>query len=272
MLAVEPHLSQIGSSYLFTLSISNAPILGAIFVCLLVAPKFAGSPARSVVPAPAADWVLATVLALLPVYVVPASLLVGAFNERYVLPCVGGVAIILAFALFRAVNGNRLVGSMLLLSFLAWFAVRGVGQVRQQSYANGGLRTPLGEPLQSASWMRELAASNLPVAVAPAVFFMSVQQYPPRQASDRIFYLADAQAPSRYGDIPSNEKNLLLFSSVLPLRVVDFHSFVSRHRQFLVCMESEHVNWLIPALLDLKAQVRLRRRMDSYFVFEVTMP
>ena len=272
MLAVQPHLSQIASSYSYVLSISNAPILGAIVACLLLAPTLSRGKSTSFDSAPVADWVLAGSLSLLPVYVVPASLLVGAFHERYILPCVAGVAIFLAFALCRALKANRLVGSILLLFFLAWFAARSMSAIRTQSAANGGLRTPLGQPLQNTSWMRELARSDLPIAVAPAVFFMTVQLYAPSPARDRIYYLADQQAPRHFGDIPSNETNLLRFSSVLPLRVVDFHEFLSHHPRFLLCMESEHLNWLVPALLDAHAKVLLRTRADSYFVYEVDMP
>jgi hypothetical protein len=272
MLAVQPHLGQIAGSYLYILSISNAPILGVIVACLLLAPILSRGKPDSFSNAPAADWVLAGSLALLPVYVVPASLVIGAFHERYILPCVAGVAIFLALTVCRALKADRLVGSLLLLFFLGWFAVKNMGDVRRQAATNGGLRTPLGQPLQNADWMRVLTRSDLPVAIAPAVLFMTVQHYAPNPARERIYYLADTQGAQRYGDIPSNEKNLLFFSSVLPLRVVDFRQFVSRQPHFLLCMESEHANWLIPALLEANAHLQLRNRFGPYFVFEVTMP
>ena len=272
MLAVHPHLGQIASSFLFVLSISNAPILGAIVACLLLAPVLSRGNPGKFEGAPAAEWVLAAGLGLLPVYVVPASLFIGAFHERYILPCIAGIAIFLALTLCRALKANRLVGSILLLSFLVWFGAKSLGEIRAQSATNGGLRTPLAQPLQNAGWMRELNSSGLPIAIAPAVFFMTLQQYAPDAARERIYYLADVEAARRLGDIPSNETNLLLFSRALPLRVVDFREFVSRHPHFLVCMESEHTNWLIPALLELNARLQLKIRSESYFVFEVTLP
>lgn len=270
MLAGKPHLGQIADSYLYTLGISNAPILGAMVACLLLAPSLSRGTVGRFERVPLADWVLAGSLALLPVYVVAPSILIGSFSERYILPCVAGAAIFLALALCRALNANRLVGSILLVSFFIWFGAKSMGEVRRQAGANGGLRTPLGQPFQNTPWMREMANSDLPVAVVPAAFFMTVQQYAP--ARERIYYLDDQERARSYGDVPSAETNLLLCSRALPLQVVDYQQFVSRQPHFLVCMESIHFNWLIPALLEAHAQVRLRNRSDSFFIFEVTMP
>jgi len=159
-----------------------------------------------------------------------------------------------------------------LLAFLAWFGAKSLGEIRAQSAMNGGLRTPLARPLQDAGWMRELNSSDLPIAVAPAVFYMTLQQYAPDAARSRIYYLADVERARRFGDIPSNDTNLLLFSRALPLRVVDFQEFVTHHSHFLVCFEAEHSNWLTLALLELKAQLQLKDRSGPYFIFEVTMP
>ena len=270
MLAVTPRLGQITSSYLYVLSISNAPILGAAIVCLLLAPSVSRpQPGAGRIPVP--DWILAGGLSLLPFFVVPASLKIGAFSERYILPCVAGIAILLTFALCRAFRGDRLVGTVLTLFFLGWFVFKSTGELRSQRASNGGLGIPLGQPLRNANWVSDLGRSDLPIAVAPAVFFMTVQEYVPEGIRARVHYLANQEMARLYGDIPSNDTNLIRFSQALPLPVVDFQTFVTGQRHFLIVMESEHPNWLVPALLERGAQLSLRTRSGSNFVFEVTM-
>jgi hypothetical protein len=273
MLAVQPHLGQIPGSYISLLSISNAPVLGVIFICLLLGPWLARpEPGRSSDRIPAADWMVAAALALLPVYVIPASLKIGAFNERYILPCVGGVAIFLAFALCRCLKGDRFVPTVLTLVFLAWFAFKNIPDVKRQRIENGGLGIPLGQPLRNASWMRVVEASDLPVAFAPPMLFMQVQQYAPEATKPRIYYVADVDLARQYGDIPSNDTNMLRFSQVLPIQVVEFRGFIAQHPHFLVCMEAAHPNWLIPVLLERGAQIKLLSRADSFFVFDAVLP
>jgi hypothetical protein len=266
-----PHLGQILTTYLILLSISNAPILGAIIVCILLAPSLSCPQSGGFDRIPLPDWVLAGTLALLPVFTVPAALKLGAFNERYILPMVAGVAIVLMFGLARSLKGDPFVGAVLTLFFLFWFAGKTLPEVRKQMHENGGLNTPLGQRLRD-NWNRELEQSDLPVAVSPAPLFMQIQHYVSDASRARIYYVTDEQKARLYNDSPTNEINMIRFSRAVTLQVVGFQEFVNNHPHFLVYAESSRLHWLIPTLLERRAQVRLRKPSDSYPLFEVTMP
>jgi hypothetical protein len=267
-----PHLGQIQSSYLLLLSISNAPILGAIIVCLLLAPNLS-APAESCKKIPLPEWVLVGTLAMLPLFAVPAGLIIGAFNERYILAMVAGVAILFAFALSRFMKGDQFAGGVLTLFFLAWFISKTAPEIRHQMYENGGLRTPLGSPLQR-SWAREMDDPSLPLAVGGPGLYMQVEQYGPDSIRSRIHYLTDIQRARRFGSSPTNEINMIQFSRTVPvpLRVVDFQEFVKSNPHFLACVEGTRSHWLIPALLEARAELRFRKQFDGVSVFEVNMP
>ena len=272
MLAVRPSsLGQIQSSYLFLLSISNVPILGCALLCLLLVPQFFQPQPKRIKHISAAEWVLALTLSMLPFFVVPAALFIGAFYARYVLPCVAGVAIVLMFALCRALKGDRMVGTVITLFFLAWFVNKSAGEIRNQESENGGLKVPLGEPLRQSAWMRKVEQSNLPVAVVPATMFLQTQHYVKPSVRDRVFYLADPANASVYGDVPSSDTNMLLFSKVLPLRVARFKEFVATHPRFFVSIDPTQQGWLPVALVDLGADVRLVARSYPILLYEVTM-
>jgi hypothetical protein len=104
------------------------------------------------------------------------------------------------------------------------------------------------------------------------MLFMQVQQYAPEATKPRIYYVADVDLARRYGDIPSNDTNMLRFSQVLPIQVAEFRGFIAQHQHFLVCMEAAHPNWLIPVLLERGAQIKLLSRADSFFVFDAVLP
>ena len=266
-----PHLGQMLTTYLILLSISNAPILGAIIACILIAPSLSRPAPPSFGQIPLPDWVLAGTLALLPVFTVPAALKLGAFNERYVLPTVAGVAIILMFGLARSLKGDPLVGAVLTLFFLFWFVGKTLPEVRRQMHENGGLKTPLGQPLQE-NWKRELEQSDLPVAMSPAPLFLQMQHYVSGAARAQIYYVSDEQKARLYNDAPTDEINMVRFSRAVSLQVVGYHEFVRQHPHFLVYTEAARLHWLIPSLIREGARIRLRKPSDSHPLYEVTMP
>ena len=175
-------------------------------------------------------------------------MVIGAFNERYVLSFVAGVAIVLSFAICRFVQGDPFVGTILTVFFLGWFVFKTVPEIKKQMNANGGLRTPLGEGLRKTNWMHELERSDLPIAVTPATIYLQIQRYAPNAVKPRLFYLTDVQKARIYGDVPSSDINMILFSRLFPLQVMDYQKFLTQHAHFLVCLDQMPPNWLLPAL------------------------
>jgi hypothetical protein len=266
------HWSQIASVYQSLVSISILPILVVVLACLLLAPRFARPLAGGAPSLPLHEWVFAGSLSLLPAFAVPPSILTGAFHERYVLACVGGVAIVLAFALCRSMRGDHFVGAIITLVFGLWFVVKNGPEVRRQMVENGGLTTPLGQPLRAAAWNRELERSKLPIAVAGSLFFMQYQHYAAPEVHSRVYYLADEELALRYEGVSTPETNFLQFRRAIPLQAVRFHEFISGTPHFLACVENVHSSWLLPALLEIGAQMRLLDTSANHFVFDVIVP
>jgi len=266
----KPHLSNIPSSYQSLLSEAFVPLLGVALVYLLLAPRFSRPLPRWAGPA-LPECVLAATLSLIPFFAVPFCFLAGAFNDRYVLPCVAGAAIVLAFSLCQCLKGDHFVGVVLALIFLCWFVVKNEPVVKRQIVDNGGILTPPGRLFRTSSWSRELERSELPIAASGALFYMQLQHYASDQVRPRIFYLADEQMANRYEGASSTDTNLIRFRRALPLQVVDFHGFISQNSHFLVCADTEYKNWLTSALLDEGAHLQLRSRAEPFYVYEVTL-
>jgi hypothetical protein len=268
----KPHFSQIAGTYVELFFPCCVPLLAATILILLLAPRFSISIPGAFKPAPAAEWVLAGALALLPVYAVPLSIVSGGFVPRYALAAVGGVTILLAFALSRCLKGQPFAATIMTLFFLAWFIMTSVNAIRAQAAQNGGLGTPLGSPLQTSTWVRELEKSDLPIAATPALFFMKLQYYASAEMRRRVHYLSDEQMAQRFHGLATTEMNLVRFRRGLPLRVIDLSDFISQNPRFLVCLETVWDSWVLQALIHEGAQIRLAHNSGSYFIFEVTMP
>jgi hypothetical protein len=263
----KPHLGQVLDSYQDLLALVFAPIVVGVILWLLLA-RFMSPVRDGLERPPLAERVLAGSLSLLPLFALPFSYLTGAYVSRYVLPTVAGMAVFLAFALCWSLKGDRLAGLVLTLVFAGWFVQKGMGTAKAQDAVNGGLRTPLGSVFQNTSWMKALENSPLPIAATPAVFFMKLQHYAPEVVRERLSYPADEPMALKYEGVSTGDTSLLHISRMLPIRVSAYREYVARYPRFLVCAETTNPTWLVRALLDEGAEVRLVERSGTYFVFE----
>ena len=261
-------------SYRATLNIPKALILAASMVCLLAARRMFRAMPTSQLMLPLPEWVLAGAFFLLPLYIMPVSGFIGAFFARYVLACTAGGAILMAFFFCQYFQGSRHIGCALTLIFLVGFFVQRTTELRAMMRDNGGWSKPLGTTLHTASWSRELERSSLPIAAVPELFFMKFQHYASDAVRPRVYYPADEIMARRYGGFGGGDLNLLTMSHALSLQVLSFRDFVSQHPNFLMCVSTgEYTNaWLLHAVLEYGADVRLRSQSKPYYLFEVTMP
>jgi hypothetical protein len=267
-----PHLGQIVDSYREILTLSFAPMfLCVVLWILLTRFRTAVKPERTYIATPA-ERVLVGSLAMLPAIGVPLSFLAGIFVWRYVLPAVAGLSVFLMLGVCRVLKGDLLAGSLLVVSFFGWFGYKNVTTIRLQAAENGGLRTPIAEPLERADWARELKGSTLPIAVVPAVFFLKLQHYAPEPVRSRVIYPFSEKLALKYEGIYTGETNLLQLARRVPINIADYQTFVRDNKRFLLCAETTNPTWLIEKLLDDGARLELRKRVQTYFVFEVTYP
>jgi hypothetical protein len=262
-----------GGAYREMLTLSYAPLCGAMVASLLLAALRRRGPAnrQDQSPIPAEVWTLVFALALLPFLSMPVWMLAGTFLPRYALAFIAGIALALAFVTARATRGDRLTGGIALLFFCGWFLMKSASTVRMQMAAEGGLTRPAGAPLAGEPWMREIQARReLPVAVVPSVFFLKTRHYAPPAAASRMVYVSSAGRALQIDGSAIGEVNMRLFGQQMAqFHHQDYAAFTARHRHFLLLAETEFPHWLIPALQRDGARIGYLTRRDTVLLLEV---
>jgi len=272
-----PYLGLVAITYDDLLRPAITPVLEGAILCILLAAflRPAAAPQAPPQQPPLPDLVLAASLALLPVLAFPFTFPMGSYEPRFFLPLVAGVVILLTLSVARVVRGNLLIGTVLFLFLGATFVIDALMTVRLQMANNGGLRTPLGQPLQNSDWMRELESSALPIVASPSLWFPQLQYYAPDGVRSRIYYLADENLSAQYNGQTSLETNLRLYSArgMIP-RVVRPADFLSSNPRFLLCVEENLPSpaWIVSALLHRQAALRLNLQSGPYRIYEVELP
>src|SRR5208283_2172819 len=261
-------LSGVTTVYGDLMSYSLLPVLGTVALWLTLR-KPGPLPADKPVHVPLAEWVLIGSLALLPVYALPLSLLAGAFSSHYVLPTIVGAAIFFAFGLARALDRDRLAGSVLAVVFLGWFCIRGQSTVWAGIRTGQGARASVQESYRRQGWMRELAASSLPIAATNPTFFLQLQFYAPPTIRSRLVYPVSRKYAMELDGADTGDLNMMQFSRRLPVRVMEYNAFVAGNPHFLLCAYTAWHSWQVEKLLKDGASLRLCMREGPVYVFEV---
>lgn len=267
----KPHLSEISNAYLSTLTPAFVPVFAGALFYFLLAPKFS-RPDPDWHRPPLSETVLAGALALMPAIAGVSSLALGTYVWRYTLYSIAGISIFLAFAMCAGLKADRLAALILTVASLGWFASKSATTVSSQMAEGGGIRTSLGRLYRSSPWIRALEGNSLPIMASPAVLFMPLQYYAPESVRRRVIYAADRDLGLKYTGSDTSELNMIRFSWMLPLRVVAFNDFVAANRHFLLAIRAPEPSWQSSELLARGAQLKLLKRSDPYFVFEVTIP
>jgi hypothetical protein len=267
-------LGQIESAYRFMLTLALAPALAVVVLWAAISsrvPSKSNSPGGLLLP-PRPERILVGSLAALPVFGVPLSFLTGGFVERYTLASLVGITIFLAFTACARSRGDRLLAAVMVVCFLGWFVLKTSSTVRRQIAESGGLPRHTARPFQAKAWMRDIEVSALPVAATPLVFYEQLQYYVPGSVYPRIYYLASRKDALYYDGMDTGDNAALIFSKRIPHQVSNYDSFVASNPHFLLCAETTNPTWHIEKLLDDGARLKLLKRQETYFLFEVTMP
>jgi hypothetical protein len=269
-----PHLSQIENAYRFMLTLALAPALAVVVLWAAISkplPSKSSLPGGPVLP-PLPERILVGSLAALPVFGVPLSFLTGGFVERYALASLVGITIFLAFTACTRSRGNKLLAAVMVVCFSSWFVLKTSSTVRKQMVESGGLPMHAARPFQAKAWMRDIEQSALPVAATPLVFYHQFQYYVPDSIHPRVYYLASRKDAMHYDGMDTGDNLALVLSKRIPLQVPSYESFVASNPHFLLCAETTNPTWHIEKLLDDGARLKLVRRQETYFLFDVTMP
>ena len=187
------------------------------------------------------EIVAASGFLLLPVLAVAvATIVTGAYTERYVLPATVGVAILLPLALHRLDSGRRLVSiclAIVLLFVVGLVYWNQATEVRDENRERNALIRSL-----------ERTAGARPVVVADPHQFFELSHYAPPALAGRLIHLAGQDAALRYTDSYSTEAGLEVLSRFAPLDVRRFERFVASGDPFLLLLRPDRDTWVVPAL------------------------
>jgi hypothetical protein len=214
---------------LVSLSLPSIVILTAIAAAATVGRGRLTADDRISTPsAPLHEWVAAVALMLLPVWgAFAARLVVGAFVFRYATSWILGFSILVAFAAATMSSHARLVGAIALVTLLGWASLKIAPSARFLALEGPTIADTNAVLLADRGGV-------LPIVVTHAHIFLPLVEYAPREIAARLVILA---GPPRVADrwgAETAERSLRALSTIFPIHVDEFDSFLAGHRRFLL--------------------------------------
>ncbi len=199
------------------------------------------------------EWVLVSLLALLPMVVLPLSYLLHAYRADYVLAYAIGLALLLVCGLAERAGRSVFAGAVVCLLF-ASVTLRvdlktipqGVRALEHPRQVHARLQTAY----DSAPWVKLLGASDLPVLAGDHLLYTRLDAYAPSQLRSRLYFLTNFAQVDQYPLSDTSQRNFLLFGAILGYQTMDVGRFLPDHREFLLVVEGTSGGlWLEPYLL-----------------------
>ena len=243
-----PRWHQMVAFYQNVLGPAAVPLLLIILVAAGYA--LARSSARALRPIPSApppprhELIAAVGYLALPIAAtVLGKLVTGAFTDRYALPAVLGLALVVPWGTYHLLDRRATMGVLLAALLGGWFALMvGVFPVLELRRASAD-RDAVYRLLATAG------PGDLPVAVqSPHTFFQMTYYAPPALAS-RLLYLADPESARRLVATDTVELGLLEFGRWTSIHVEAYRSYLADRRRFLLYDDRGAYGWLSTALL-----------------------
>jgi hypothetical protein len=200
---------------------------------------------------PLEEVALALGFAGMPIFTMILSRLAagGAFSERYALPAVIGLGVLVAF-LPSYFERRATIGYVLAIALCGGAAFVGYTELQTIRYKNDQISKRLGK-IQ--------ALKGLPIATDDPLLYFSLHYYCPPDFTSRLTYLIGPN--EEHGDLLV-EKLSPWVSRRNPFQIVEYRDFASAHSQFFFCFVERPGGRLI------QQRVSLRRRFEAMDITE----
>jgi Dolichyl-phosphate-mannose-protein mannosyltransferase len=254
----------------FLLTPSAVPLL-VIFLAVVVYSTLrrpqadaAEPPVRACVPlhesAAAAGFLLIPVVG-----VVLAKTVVGALSDRYALPAVIGLSIIVGWGLHSLLDARRATAVALGLLLLTFLAVKET-QTYRRVVADSSLRQA------TYGFLENYAQGGAPIVISDPMDFTVLTYGAPGNLARRLTYLADPLLALQYTGTDDAEKGLVEMKSWAGLNVQPFSGFVrSRQRCYVYVGDyPDKYAWVIRGLEAAHWRISLERWQDGRVLFSAT--
>jgi hypothetical protein len=224
---------------------------------------------RTVEPAnsiPIHEIAAVAAFALLPVAaVIVAKTITGAFTDRYVLPAVIGVSVLLAWTLSHRVDHRPRLGLAIAALILGVFVSTGLR--RSQS---GLTWSVLQNQAATYQFLESQSAGKIPVVIAAPDLFFELSHYAAGTRATKLTYLADIPLALEYTGTDTVERGLLELKNWAPLDVEDFHRFCSVQHEFFIYGYPGSYAWLVPELTRQGRRLVVKASNGDQLLFFVT--
>jgi hypothetical protein len=221
--------------------------------------------------------------AAIPLFAVALSAITtGTYSLRYGVPGVIGIAGLLAWACARMsanpARSGAISALVLMAVFTGQFAKQLWSATRQESPRREVVRVTSPPPAETLGdvagypLLSLASGSNLPIAVADGLAFLTLDYYGNDALRARSFYLMDPQAAMRrtgsawFDTTYPTAKRMLQIRSNIELA----DQFLARKQSFLVYSTGRVVEWLIPELLARGWHLRVLGKNATVMMLEAT--
>lgn len=264
----KPHWSSMAYYYdHFLLSSTAVPLLVVFLVAVLYSAlgrgKDASGGTRVRASVPLHEAAAAVGFLLIPVVgVFLAKTVVGAFSDRYALPAVIGLSLIVAWGLYSVLEGRRAIAFGLALLLCALLAGKEVQTCR---------RVVAGRALQTSTYafLETYAQGDAPIVISGPMDFTELTYDAPRRIAQRLTYLVDPRRALLYTGSNDAEKGLVEMKSWAGLNVQPFSSYIASGRMCYVYVVNypDQYGWIIRGLQAAHWQIKLQRWQDGMMLF-----
>jgi hypothetical protein len=277
----KPSLTQVFvHNYLFGLNAYWGTTLAVIVtICLLV---FCWIAWKESLKDSKRSWVTELVLIMallwLPVFaIVLAKISRGVMFDRYLLPAILGAAIGIGY-LSNIFSGRLKL--VLAYAMLFNFALSSTGKIMKMVpglVSSPRMETVLGPRKQVANKAHAILAqakkAGLPVVISAGLEYLPLSYYQPADAPGELYCISDAAAANVYGGSDSMDLVFKAMQKYFPLHVVDYASFTSEHKEFLLFTRSisDSLDWWPKRLSREGHKLEIVSYVGGALIYKVTL-
>jgi hypothetical protein len=190
-------------------------------------------------------------LAIPVIATVLAKFVTGAFTDRYALPAVLGLALIVPWGAYHLLDRRATMGAVLAVLLCGWFLV----MVGIEPFTT--LRQDRASHQAVYRFFRMAAPGDVPIVIASPHTFFQLTYYSPPELASRFVYLADPAAALRHLDTDTPELGIREFRRWTALRIEDYHAYLPAHSRFLLYADRGPWAWLLPVLAANDGRIQL---------------
>lgn len=197
-------------------------------------------------------------LAVMPLYVLPGSMVLGVYRQPYVLPAFIGILICMVAAAAELSRREQALGAALLAATLLAVCLRGSKFDAHAIIHPGEIHTSMTRSYNEQPWVKIAAGFSLPIVITdPGIYIQSHFYWTPAM-QQRLWYPTDFDLAAKYPASITDQINISRVGKFFPLQTMDWPRFSAENPHFLLVTGSPQDAWLDAYLADLpRSQVTI---------------